>query len=235
MKQLRFRDKIKDKLGDFKDKLSGLVEGKLEKSKSFVLFSKLAEERGYTARIDRGRGQRLMDRENPLGISAFFGEDRPKIDKKNEKGYTVEKVVYIPKVAIDRTDKLLETDPNLVRNAFSFIIAHEYHEKKLKLKAQKEKTDAYILESEVNRSVVEEMRDRGITEDRIIEIFSDDLAYNCLVFPIMDQNRQVLDQMFEGADEKVEAEIKRLVEEKVDRYSIKLYEKEIRAFIGGKP
>jgi len=217
----------------FKRKITTLIDrfsDKSEKTESFLLFANLARERGYVAKMDRGRGQRLMDKEHPGGISGFWSEDVPiKIDgKPSAARFTVMKYIYIPKAMLERTDRLLIIDANFVDNAFRTIVSHEHYERELILKSVRDGSYEAITESKVNKLVMDELIAR---KEDAIGIFTDLLAYECLLLPA-DTKRQIELNIPEGCDGATGERIVKIAMEKVGKYYGVLYQKEIEEFKG---
>jgi len=208
----------------FRNKVKQIVERFSEsRSKTFVLFSELAEARGFTARIDRKRGLsigQIAAGETPC----FFAECR---GRRGWSGTDRVKTIYIPGRFIERTERLIGLDPQLVRNTFGFIIAHEDHEIELRITAGKEKI---VSESDVNKRVAEEINDR----DKMVRVFSDYLAYICLMLPV-DERRQIVAQMPEGADEQLASAIEKATHEKIDRLHSLLYKDSFQRYVRNHP
>jgi len=194
------------------------------KTKTFELFSESAKGRGYTAKIDRGRGKKLLERGGNFAIpSGFFAEDKLIIEREGPK---VQKIVYIPEKVIFNTDILLGIKPELVNDAFWMIIAHEDHERELRLKEQKEKAERGITESEVNDHVMKEIENKN----EVTEKFSNYIAYACLVFSNVDVDRQIENYLPDKIDENVRKEIERIVKEEIDYFYPILHKEEIEMF-----
>jgi hypothetical protein len=208
----------------FRNKVRQIVERFSEnRSKTFVLFSELAEARGFTARIDRKRGlniDQIVAGETPC----FFAECR---GKRGWSRTDRAKTVYIPGMFIERTDRLIEIDPQLVRNTFEFIVAHEDHEIELMITRETEKT---VSESDVNKKVAEEIKDR----DRTVRVFSDHLAYICLMLPV-DARRQIVIQMPEDADEQLVSAIEKATHENIERLYPLLYKDDVQRYVQNHP